>query len=241
MTARRERIATVVVCEGDGKVLIELCDRLAEDDFDVLPASGAVEALRLCRYIHPDLLLLDGELPDGAASDVIRVVREEQEVGGRYDPRLPIIVLGDRGGEDRRAYAGADDYLRRPVSFEELRARIGTTLRRRRNAREDPITVGEIVIDPSRRTVTVGGREVRLAKKEFLILCVLAAGPTHVFSKDELLRDVWGAGTHAGRVRSLDSHMSRLRNKLDGEGQRYVVNCWGVGYSLVSGPGQGLR
>jgi DNA-binding response OmpR family regulator len=241
MMARRDRIATLVVCDGNERVLVELCDRLAEADFEVLPATGAVEALRLCRYIDADLLLLDGELPDGAAADVIHVVREEQEVGGLYDPRLPIIVLGDRGGEDQGRYAGADEYLRRPVSFEELRVRIGTTLRRRRSVREDPITVGEIVIDPSRRSVTVAERDVRLAKKEFLLLCVLAADPTHVFGKDELLRDVWGAGTHASRVRSLDSHMSRLRNKLDHDGQRYVVNCWGVGYSLISGSGRGSR
>lgn len=241
MTARRERIATLVVCDGDERVLVELCDRLAERDFDVLPSTGAVEALRLCRYIDPDLLLLDGELPDGAAGDVIRVVREEQEVGGHYDPRLPIIVLGDRGGEDRSRYAGADEYLRRPVSFEELRVRIGTTLRRRRSIREDPVTVGEIVIHPSRRSVMVGEREIRLSQKEFLLLCVLAADPARVFSKDELLRDVWGAGTHASRARSLDSHASRLRNKLDGDGQRYVVNCWGVGYSLVSSRDRGIR
>jgi DNA-binding response OmpR family regulator len=87
----------------------------------------------------------------------------------------------------------------------------------------------------------VGEREVRLAKKEFLLLCILAGEPTHVFSKEELLHAVWGPGTHVSRGRSLDSHMSRLRTKLDGEGHRYVINCWGVGYSLFSRRGRGLR
>jgi DNA-binding response OmpR family regulator len=97
------------------------------------------------------------------------------------------------------------------------------------------VQVGEITIDPSRRKVTVGDREVHLAKKEFTLMRVLASDPTRVFSKDELLRDVWGFKAPAGRTRTLDSHCSRLRRKLDPEEQKYVVNCWGIGYRLVDG------
>ena len=80
----------------------------------------------------------------------------------------------------------------------------------------------------------VGSREVQLANKEFALLRALAGEPDRVFTKDELLRDVWGFKA-MGRTRTLDSHASRLRRKLDPEGSRYVFNCWGVGYRLVEG------
>jgi DNA-binding response OmpR family regulator len=92
--------------------------------------------------------------------------------------------------------------------------------------------VGEIVIDPVRREVKVGEHQVHLANKEFALLRVLASDPIRVFSKEELLRDVWGYQS-IGRTRTLDSHASRLRRKLDPEQARYVINCWGVGYRLV--------
>ena len=130
---------------------------------------------------------------------------------------------------------GADDYVQKPFGYEELRARITAVLRRRHSRKDGPVRTGEILIDPARRKVTVGDREVHLAKKEFTLLRVLASDPTRVFSKDELLRDVWGIRAPAGRTRTLDSHASRLRRKLDPEGQKYVVNCWGIGYRLTDG------
>ena len=89
-------------------------------------------------------------------------------------------------------------------------------------------------MDPVTRRVEVGGREVQLANKEFALLRALASEPRRVFTKDELLRDVWGFRSK-GRTRTLDSHASRLRRKLDPEGARYVCNCWGVGYRLLEG------
>jgi DNA-binding response OmpR family regulator len=90
------------------------------------------------------------------------------------------------------------------------------------------------VIDPIGRRVTVDGRLVLLARKEFALLRVLAKDPTRVFSKEELMHEVWGF-RDPGKTRTLDSHASRLRRKLDPEHGRYVVNCWGIGYRLVDG------
>ena len=94
--------------------------------------------------------------------------------------------------------------------------------------------VGELLIDPARREVRVAGRPVHLANKEFELLRVLASEPSRVFRKDELLKDVWGFRSQ-GRTRTLDSHASRLRRKLDPEHGRFVQNTWGVGYRLVGG------
>ena len=88
-------------------------------------------------------------------------------------------------------------------------------------------------MDPPRRKVLVGDREIHLAKKEFSLLRVLASDPTHVFSKDELMVAVWGLRYPGGGTRTLDSHASRLRTKLDPENRRFVVVSWGIGYRLV--------
>jgi DNA-binding response OmpR family regulator len=178
---------------------------------------------------------LDLSLPDASGLDVLREIREADGVDSRFDPQLPVIVLTGRGAQADRIRgltAGADDYLTKPFSIEELRARIGAVLRRRIGRREGPIRVGELVLDPLRRKVLVGEREVRLAKKEFGLLRVLVSDPTRVFSKEELLNEVWGFLGNA-QTRTLDSHASRLRRKLDPAHSRYVVNCWGIGYRLI--------
>jgi DNA-binding response OmpR family regulator len=227
--------ATVVVCEDDAPTLDLLCDHLEADRYRALPAPSASDALRLCHYKEPDILLLDLRLPDAPGLDVLHEIRGSAEGGGRYDPALPVIVLSGRATEaDRmRGFAeGADDYVTKPFHYPEVAARIRAVLRRREARREGPRRVGEIFIDPSRREVRVGERMVSLANKEFSLLCALATEPRRVFTKEELLRDVWGFRS-MGRTRTLDSHASRLRRKLDPESGSYVVNVWGVGYRLV--------
>src|ERR1700742_4288669 len=96
MLTPREEIATIVVCEDDGPTLDLLCEHLTADRFEVLPAPSAADALRLCRYNHPDLLLLDLALPDASGLDVLREIREADGVESRFDPHLPIIVLTGR-------------------------------------------------------------------------------------------------------------------------------------------------
>jgi DNA-binding response OmpR family regulator len=231
-------VATVVVCEDDPATLELLCDHLEADRLSALPAPTASDALRLCHYKEPDLLLLDLLLPDAPGLDVLREIRASEGATGRYDPVLPVIVLSGRSTEaDRvRGFAeGADDYVTKPFHYPEIKARIGAVLRRRDSHREGPRRVGDIFIDPSRREVRVGGRPIKLANKEFALLRMLATDPQRVFTKEELLRDVWGFRS-MGRTRTLDSHASRLRRKLDPEAGRYIVNCWGVGYRLIDAP-----
>jgi len=237
MLPQRQEIATVVVCEDDAVTLDLLCDHLSADRFGVMPAPSASDALRLCKFNQPDLLLLDLSLPDASGLDVLREIREADGLLSRFDPLLPVIVLTGRGAEADRVRgldSGADDYVTKPFAYGELRSRIGAVLRRRAAGREGPTRVGELTIDPARRKVTLGGREVHLAKKEFALLRILASDPTRVFSKDELLQRAWGF-TGPGKTRTLDSHASRLRRKLDPELTRFVVNCWGIGYRLIEG------
>ena len=237
MLPERVEIASIVVCEDDAVTLDLLCDHLSADRFGVLPAPSASDALRLCRYNQPDLLLLDLSLPDASGLDVLREIREADGVDSRFDPRLPVIVLTGRGADTDRVRgldSGADDYMTKPFRYAELRARIGAVLRRRSARREGPSRVGDLIVDPVRRRVTVGERVVPLSKKEFSLLRILASDPTRVFSKEELLADVWGY-RGPSKTRTLDSHASRLRRKLDPDQGRFVVNCWGIGYRLIDG------
>jgi DNA-binding response OmpR family regulator len=227
--------AMVVVCEDDQPTLELLCDHLEADRFRALPAPSASDALRLCHFKQPDLLLLDLRLPDASGLDVLREIRASEGATGRYDPGLPVIILSGRGTDaDRvRGFAeGADDYVVKPFHYQEVAARIRSVLRRRDSRRQGPRRVGEIFIDPSRRQVRINDRPIKLANKEFSLLCALAGDPGRVFTKEELLRDVWGFRS-MGRTRTLDSHASRLRRKLDPESGRFVINVWGVGYRLI--------
>ena len=131
---------------------------------------------------------------------------------------------------------GADDFVSKPFSYSELRLRIAAVLRRTREQRgHGRLRVGELELDPAAREVRLRGRRIDLSQKEFALLRALAADPTRVLTKEELLRDVWGFRS-LGTTRTLDSHACRLRQKLGAEGDRFVVNVWGVGYRLVDGP-----
>ena len=117
MLPQREEIASLVVCEDDAITLDLLCEHLAADRFGVMPAPCASDALRLCRYNQPDLLLLDLTLPDASGLDVLREIRESDGIDARFDPRLPVIVLTGRNGETDRVRgldSGADDYMVKP-------------------------------------------------------------------------------------------------------------------------------
>jgi DNA-binding response OmpR family regulator len=237
MLPERKELATVVVCEDDSPTLELLCDHLAADRYDALPAPSASDALRLCRYKQPDLMLLDLALPDASGLDVLREIRAADGSDARFDSDLPVIVLTGRGSDDERVRGlecGADDYLVKPFHYPELRARVKAVLRRRAGRRTGPVRIGDLVVDPARRLATVEGAEVALSNKEFSLLRVLASDPIRVFSKKELLEEVWGYRTIA-QTRTLDSHASRLRRKLDPESSRWVINCWGVGYRLIDG------
>ena len=231
-----DRLGTIVVCEDDELTRELLCENLTDDLFEALPAANAADALRHCRYSHPDLLLLDLALPDAAGLDVLRQIRGESSGASRWDPDLPVVVLSGRGADADRVRglsAGADDYLVKPFHYPELLVRVRNLIsRRHEGSRSGPIRIGSLTIDSATRRVSVGDRDVGLANKEYELLRRLATDPTRVFTKSELLREIWGYQAD-GRTRTLDSHASRLRRKLDPDRGRFVVNCWGVGYRLV--------
>lgn len=221
--------AALIVAEPEGATRGFLERQLVQDGFHVSPAVAAGEALDLAERLRPDLVLL---------TELELCLRlREGEPGRSWDRDVPVIVLGpEEGGSLERVRAlerGADDYLDRPFAYEELRARIRALLRRTGPRSSDVLEAGEIKIDKPTRCVWVAGRRLHLAAKEFELLARLAEEPRRVFRKDELLREIWGFRS-PGRTRTLDSHASRLRNKIKPLSDTpYVINEWGVGYRLM--------
>ncbi|HEY2637686.1 MAG TPA: response regulator transcription factor [Solirubrobacteraceae bacterium] len=232
---------TILVVEDDAATRTFLADNLTADGYELLVADSARAAISLLDARAPDLAVLDLGLPDRDGLDVIAHVRHADGNTNGADPDLPILVLSGRAGELDRMRGwerGCDDYVTKPFAYPELRARVDAMLRRTRGRRRSGrIVVGGLEIDPVGREVRVGGERVTLAAKEYALLSALAAEPARVFTKQELLRDVWGFRS-LGHTRTLDSHACRLRQKLATKGGRFVANVWGVGYRLVDGAPQ---
>jgi DNA-binding response OmpR family regulator len=206
-------MTALLLAEPEANVRGFLERQLRSDGFDVVACERAEQ---LPRAADPDVLVL------GDAEALDRGVV----------PDCPVIVLGGSDPASRvRALERADDCLPRPFVYEELLARIHALLRRC-PPRIELTEVGPLAIDRAARRVTVLGHEVELSAKEYALLVKLATDPDRVFTREQLLRDVWGFRTYVP-TRTLESHASRVRRKLAAAGLAgWIVNVWGVGYKL---------
>jgi DNA-binding response OmpR family regulator len=220
--------SAVLVAEPESETREYLGRQLRDDGFDVLGAARRSEALELVERVRPDVVLL-GEL------DLCLRLRRG-EPGRTWDRNVPVIMLAPTADLVERVRAldrGADDVIGRPFAYEELLARIRALLRRSTSSSAEVLLAGDLVVDRRTRRVSVRDTVVALSAKEFELLAWLAAEPYRVWTKEELLRSVWGFRA-LGRTRTLESHASRIRKKLRvTEDDRFVVNVWGVGYRLL--------
>ena len=210
-----------------------LIDNLAADGYGALAAEDRAKALALLDIEHPDLVVVD---INGDTLDLIDAVRSATGLASRVDPDTPMIVLTGRSDATHRIRLlerGGDDVIAKPFGYPELRARIAAILRRSEvHSRSRLRRVGPLTIDVSGREVRVDDQLVELSAKEYELLLALSNDPARVFTREELLRDVWGFRGPC-RTRTLDSHAHRLRRKLSASGAgKLVVNIWGVGYRL---------
>ncbi len=230
---------TLLLVEDDYALRTFLADNLTADGYEMVVAPDAAAGRRALEHHAPAVAIVDVELPDASGLSLIADVRAGDVRYARVDPAQRFIVLSGRGSELDRVRGlqqGADDYVAKPFSYPELLLRVRALLRRGADGRVvDRTRVGALEVDTRTRDVRVHGEPVELSAKEFSLLRTLAADPTRVFTKDELLRDVWGFVSR-GSTRTLDSHACRLRRKLGVGGERFVVNVWGVGYRLVELP-----
>jgi len=239
---RADDAPRLLVVEDDDSLRDGLARRLAEAGYAVDTAATGPDALLVAADRAPDVVLLDVMLP---GLDGIEVCRRLRAV----HPLAAIVMVTARADELDRVIGlevGADDYVTKPFSVNELLARVRAALRRARAVREQlasapaadaaddaPIVAGDVEIDPARRTVTRGGEPVALTVREFDLLLFLARHPGRPFTRSQLLERIWGI-TYEGYDRTIDSHVQRLRAKVEADvgDPQLVRTVWGVGYKF---------
>ena len=231
----RFRKRTVLVVEDEQSISAPLAEALEREGFAPTVARTAHDAVELARDVDPDVVLLDLMLPDGSGLDVCRELRRSS--------RVPIIMLTARGDEADRVVGlelGADDYVTKPFSAREVAARIRAVLRRTDPEREQPqeggaIAVGDLRVDPARRSAALAGRQLDLSRKEFDLLHLLASEAGTVVTRERLLEEVWQTSWF-GSSKTLDVHVAALRRKLgdSAESPRFIHTVRGVGFRLAA-------
>jgi two-component system KDP operon response regulator KdpE len=225
---------TALLVEDDPNIVDLIRSNLSVRGFDSVVSSDGRNALRLLETESPDIVLLDLMLPEIDGFDLCRQIRERSSVA--------VIVVSARGGERDKVTAlnmGADDYMTKPFSVEELLARITANLRRTRAPElSDPgpqvITAGEVAIDLANQQVTRAGSPVHLTPTEFALLRELVVNRGKLLSHAHLLRHVWGPG-YQTETEYVRVYVRRLRAKLEaGEGQALILTAPRAGYRFVA-------
>ena len=224
---------TIVIIEDEAALVAALSYNLRREGYGVASAGDGIEGLRLARSSHPALVILDLMLPGMDGIDVCRRLRAQSSV--------PILILTAKSDEVDKVVGlevGADDYVTKPFSVRELLARVRALLRRvdmeREAAPTDVVELGDLHLDLRGRQVTKGESDVALKPKEFDLLVFLAGHPRQVFSREQLLNEVWGFD-FAGVSRTVDVHVRWLRQKIEDDPSRPVrlLTVRGSGYKFV--------
>ena len=205
---------TVLVVEDEETLLFTLAHNLRREGYTVLTAARGDDGLKMAREEQPDLIVLDVMLPGVDGIQVCRLLRR--------DSTVPIIMLTALGGEGDRVAGldtGADDYMPKPFGMRELLARVRALLRRTAPRVADTaiaavVTAGDLKLDPERREASRGGKVVRMKPKEFELLLFFAEHRGRVFSREQILNEVWGYDFYGG-PRTVDVHIRWLRQKIE--------------------------
>ena len=225
----------ILVVEDEKAISDILVFNLRREGYDTLAAYDGTEGLRCALEEAPDLILLDVMLPGMDGFEVCRLVREQKDT--------PIIMLTAREEETDKVMGlelGADDYITKPFSMRELMARVKANMRRTLSAEErehDPAPEGDgLRISRDNGMVYKNGHPLELSAREFDILCFLSSAPGRVFSREELLEQVWGY-EYYGDLRAVDVAIRRLREKVEDEpaSPRYIITKRGMGYYFADG------
>ncbi|RJX19288.1 MAG: DNA-binding response regulator [Desulforudis sp.] len=233
----------VLVVDDEPKICELIRYNLERYHYGVITAFDGTSALELACRLRPNLIILDIMLPGIDGLEVCREIRRSPETAA-----IPIIILTARGQEIDKILGfelGADDYVTKPFSPRELMARVKAQVRRSTTAtsqaaftqeQRKEIHVGDLVINPDRFEVFLGGQEIRLSRKEFSLLLLMASHPGQIFTRDQLMSVIWGYDS-VDETRTVDVHIRYLRRKIerDPSHPKYIETIRGLGYRFKNG------
>lgn len=218
----------VLVVDDEESIVELLKYNLEKSGYEVRTALDGIQAVELAKKFFPDLVLLDIMMPKMDGVETCRLLRNIPELQKTF-----IIFLTARAEEYSEVAAfdvGADDYITKPIKPRALMSRINALFRRdtKKTSQVSLITIGDLVIDRSSYTIKLDNREINLPKKEFELLYFLALNPNKVFSREDLLQNIWGSDVYV-LARTVDVHIRKVREKI---GEDYIATVKGVGYKF---------
>ena len=222
----------ILLVEDDAEICSMLKTYLERENFEVAAACDGRQAVRMFSEERFDLVLLDLMIPKISGMDVLQKIRSQSVV--------PVIILSAKASEtDKTLGLGADDYITKPFFFFFVLARVRAALRRTLQYDAEPVRepqvlkAGDLSMNLEDYSVTKAGERIELTAKEFAILKLLMKNPKRVYTKEQIYSLVWN-DEYFGDENAVNVHISRLRNKLEGDPRRpeYVVTVWGIGYKL---------
>ncbi|MDB5190819.1 MAG: Phosphate regulon transcriptional regulatory protein PhoB [Segetibacter sp.] len=219
---------TVLIADDEPDILEIISYNLQREGYEVVTANDGIEAIEKAKKINPSLIILDIMMPGKTGIEVCRHLRAQ--TGFQETFIIFLTALNNDVSHIEGLEIGADDYLTKPISPKVLVSRVNALFRRiiKGDHTEKQINIGDLTIDPVRFMVSINGKDVVLAKKEFELLYLLAAKPGRVFLRNEILGQVWGTDVIVGD-RTIDVHIRKIRQKL---GIECVTTVKGVGYKF---------
>ena len=216
-----------LIVEDDQKLNTLYCSFLEKQGYNAIAAHDAAEALAAYESKRIDIVLCDIMMPGVDGVLLCETIR-------KLDPDLPIMMmtaLGDFKSKQRAFTAGSDDYMVKPIDLNELSLRMSALLRRAHSVSKRRVVIGDAVLDSDTLTVVEGARSEVLPPKEFMVLFKLCSSPERIFTRRDIMNDVWGVNAESGE-RTVDVHIKRLRQRFEGSKSFRIDTVRGIGYRV---------
>ena len=217
-----------LIVEDDRKLNSLYCSFLEQQGYETIPAHNAIEAMESFETNHIDIVLCDIMMPGVDGVMLIEGIR-------KINPELPIMMmsaLDDFKSKQRAFSAGCDDYIVKPIDLNELTLRMSALLRRSHSISKRKIVIGDAVLDSDTLTVVEGSQATVLPPKEFMVLFKLCSSPGRIFTRRDIMDDVWGIQAESGE-RTVDVHIKRLRKRFQDSESFCIETVRGIGYKVA--------